>query len=145
RRFEVPARLLEDEIFNRLRMDPASLPTGEVEVLPSTVFVRLKHRDFEPVRVEAEMATYEGEVFPSDTFSVYRLRYVGEDRTLEIVFDPEPPYRIEGWIDSYPSVFDREVRRTVARRTETIKNAYWEKNAPEDRALREKLGMESME
>ncbi|MEL7123163.1 MAG: hypothetical protein AAFO07_27185, partial [Bacteroidota bacterium] len=42
----VPIYPLEDELFNRLRMDPASLPQGKFKMYPGTFFVRLAHKEF---------------------------------------------------------------------------------------------------
>ncbi len=139
-----PAIALEDELFNRIRINPDGLPTGELQLLPSTTYCRLIHTPFEPVMAKATLKEYEGERFEGAQLSAYSVEFPSQRRTLEIVFEKAAPYRIAGWTESYPSMFDGEVRTTVARRKETILDAYWKHNAPEDRDLRAKLGIEGI-
>lgn len=137
----VPIAMLEDEIFNRIRMNPKTLPTGKMQILPGTVYTRLRHFEFKPVEASASLGNYEGSDFEGDQLNVYQLRYPALNRTLEIIFEAEAPYEIIGWIDAYPSAFDRQVRKTIARRTHSIMSAYWTKNGLNDMALREQLGL----
>ncbi|MCB9265129.1 MAG: hypothetical protein H6558_08910 [Lewinellaceae bacterium] len=141
---EVDYAILEDELYNRIRMNPEGLPTGKLKVLPSTVITRLLHLPFEPVEAEASLSDYSGPDFSGEGLRVYTLRYPALSRTLEIVFHSKAPFIIEGWTDAYPSIMDKKVRKSVARRTHTIKSAYWKKNGREDYALREKLGLEGI-
>jgi hypothetical protein len=140
RDFEVPLAVLEDELWNRIRIAPESLPTGNFELLPAATVVRLRHLPFRAVRAEGELQPYQGDAFRGVQLQAYTLRMPELKRELQIVFSGRKPYRIEGWTDAYPSAFDGAVRTTVARRTHTVNNAYWEKNDPADRQLREKLG-----
>jgi len=140
RDYELPAVVLEDELWNRIRIDPESLPTGTFQVLPAATFSRLKHVPFRPVKAEGTLQTYTGDQFTGEELRVYKLRMPAVQRQLEIVFEGKKPHRIEGWTDRFPSAFDGKVRSTVARRTHTVKNAYWEKNAPADRQMRAQLG-----
>ncbi|MCB9296378.1 MAG: hypothetical protein H6559_25155 [Lewinellaceae bacterium] len=141
---EVEYAVLEDELFNRIRMNPDGLPTGKLKVLPGTATCRLLHLPFEPMEAEARLAEYTGTQFSGKGLRAFTLRYPGLDRTLEIVFQPEAPYIIEGWTDAHPSLRDGVVRQSVARRTKTIKTAYWQKNRKEDMALRWELGLEGI-
>ncbi len=139
-RYSVPLALLEDELWNRIRIAPESLPTGNFELLPAATVARLRHLPFRAVRAEGELQPYQGDAFRGVQLQAYTLRMPELKRELQIVFSGRKPYRIEGWTDAYPSAFDGAVRTTVARRTHTVNNAYWEKNDPADRQLREKLG-----
>jgi hypothetical protein len=134
--------ILEDELFNRVRIDPKKLPSGKIEIIPSTAVLRLKHLPFRAYTAKASLADYEGSDFSGEQLKVYTLEYPKLDRKLQIVFEYEPPYRIEGWKDTYPSVFDKQARTTLARRTHTILSPYWKLNSPEDRAMRRKLGLD---
>ncbi len=141
--FAVPYAMLEDELFNRIRINPMALPTGKIKMLPSLVIVRLLHKDFKVAEVEANLEDYQGTDFQGNNLKVYRVKYPTLNRTLEIVFENEVPYKIPGWKDSYPG-FDGQIRTTIAKRTETIKSPYWQKNALEDSAMRKKLGVEGL-
>jgi len=133
--------LLEDELFNRIRMNPAGLPTGKIKLLPGTMVARLMHKDFQPMDAEISVAPYNGKEFSGNALQVCSVVYPELDRTLEIVFEKEAPYLIAGWKDTYPSMFDKQMRSTVARRTNTILDAYWSHNSSSDQPMRKALGL----
>lgn len=139
---KVKAALLEDEILNRIRMNPQALPTGKVDMLPSTTYIRLTHKPFEKVTATNTMAAYEGDEFEGEELMVYTIEYPSFDRVLEIVFEREAPYEITGWKDTYPSMFDRQPRSSIAKRKKSLMNAYWSKNSLSDMALRAELGLD---
>ena len=133
---EVGKAILEDEIMNRIRINPKGLPTGGIQVFPSTTIVRLKHLTFEPLKAQASLKAYTGQEFSGEALMVYTLNYPEMKRTYEVIFEDKAPYRIVGWKDAYPSMFDDKERITIAKATKTIMSPYWQKNSPEDRALR---------
>ncbi len=139
---QVDLALTEDELFNRIRIAPTDLPTGEVEIIPGTGYTLLMHKPMQPYLATLTLEAYTGDTFSGDDLKAYRVEFPGLDRTLEIVFEAQAPYIIEGWTDTYPSVMDGEKRTTIARRTKTIQSAYWEKNSKGDQNLRAELGME---
>ncbi len=135
----VPLAILEDELFNRIRMNPQGLPAGKVKMLPSAAIARLLHKEFQPMDAEASLLSYTGREFPGEQLQAYRVVFPALKRTLEIVFEQAPPYRIAGWSDAYPG-FDGKERRTVARRTHLILDDYWKHNGAGDASMREALG-----
>lgn len=139
---KVKAALLEDEILNRIRINPQALPTGKVDMLPSTTYIRLTHKPFEKVTATNTMAAYEGDEFEGEELMIYTIEYPSFDRVLEIVFEREAPYEIAGWKDTYPSMFDRQPRSSIAKRKKSLMNAYWSKNSLSDMALRAELGLD---
>ncbi len=72
---------LEDDLWTRLRLNPASLHTGVLEILPSMLYLRLAHR---PLKAYPALAT----LTPAgaDGLVRYRLDYPDLERTLEIRF-----------------------------------------------------------
>lgn len=139
---EVGQAILEDELLNRIRINPESLPTGEIKIFPGTMIVRLMHLEFEPLNAQVSRQPYEGTEFEGEKLTIYRLEYPELPRTYEIIYEDVVPYRIAGWKDTYPSAFDKQPRTTVARRTHTMKSPYWEKNGLEEMDLRSALGLE---
>ena len=87
---KLPAALLEDELWTRLRIDPASIPTGDVELVPALFFSRLKHEKF---RVEA--ATISMQTVGNER--VMKLEYKKLSRSLTIRCEAVSPYKIIGW------------------------------------------------
>lgn len=142
REVKVKAALLEDEVFNRIRMQPAALPTGKVKMLPGATFLRLAHRKMEVVDAKATMTTYEGTDFEGDDLMVYTITYPTYNRDLEIVFEKAAPHAIVGWKDTYPSAFDQQPRTSIAKRKKTLWTAYWNQNSINDMAMREKLDLD---
>jgi hypothetical protein len=138
---ELPYAILEDELFSRIRMNPDGLPTGSHAMLPSMAVLRLLHLPCAAVEVEASLEDYAGPDFAGQGLRAYTIEFPSLKRQLQIVFQAEAPYLIEGWTDTYPSVSDRKPRTTIARRAKTIKSAYWQQHGLEDTALREQLGL----
>lgn len=137
----VPVALLEDELFNRIRMGPERLPTGDIDILPGTAHARLKHEPFAIRSATVTLEPYSGDEFSGTDLLAYTLVFAQTERALQIVFERESPHRIQGWTDAYPSVFDDKVRRTVAKRTETKWMPYWKQNNAADTTLRADFGL----
>lgn len=139
----IAATLLEDEILNRIRMNWQALPQGNLPVVPSMNFLRLRHKPFQAYTATLALADYTGTDFPGENLKVYSIRYPELDRQLDIVFHAAPPYLIEGWKDTYPSAFDNQTRSTIAKRTSTVLETYWSQNAntPENTAKRRSLNI----
>ena len=138
-RTQVPTTLMEDELFNLVRMAPEQLPTGDITILPGTAYTRLAHTDFTPQKARAQLSAYQGEDIMGKELLAYTVRFASAGRTLTIVFQQEAPYQIEGWIDTYPSAFDGQPRRTIARRQVTKWSPYWQLNSATDTTLRKEL------
>lgn len=140
--FTVKDVILEEELYNRIRMNPTALPKGKMKLLPSTVITRLLHLPYEPLQAELSLEAYVGEEFVGKDLQVYQVKYADLNRTLAIVFEAIAPYHIVGWTDSYPSVFDKKVRTTIAKKTHSIMTPYWKQNSLADTKLRAELGLE---
>jgi len=52
-----------------------------------------------------------------------------------------PPYRIAGWEETHPSLGDKKMRSTVAIRTHSLLNPYWQFNSLADMPWRDSLGV----
>ena len=137
--------ILEDELFNRIRINPGSLPIGKVKLVPSTTVLRLRHLPFQALDAVAELKDYSNNDFNGDELRVYQIEYPSLKRNLEIVFESKAPYKIMGWKDTYPSAFDRQPRTTIAKATKTIISKYWSENALADMPKRKDLGLEGID
>ncbi|TVZ60003.1 hypothetical protein NA63_2548 [Flavobacteriaceae bacterium MAR_2010_105] len=128
--FNVEKAILENELWTQLRIDPNSLPVGELEIIPSFEFLRLKH-----VPLKAYKATVKLES------GQYLISYPELDRTLKITFNPEFPFDILEWEDTYKSGFGpiSKVLTTKATKLKTMKSAYWNKNETAHESLRDSL------
>ena len=118
---EVEADILEDEIWTRLRLDPESLPTGEITILPGTMTARLRHTEHVPLKAEARRLD-----IPTDTawgaMERYMVEYTNPPRTLMINYQKNFPHRIISWTETYNDFGN--VSTTTARLADTLRTDY---------------------
>lgn len=134
--FSVNAGLLEDEIWNIIRLNPDALPIGEIEIIPGTFYQRLSHKEIKVAKATASVEN-DGEN------KKYTLNYPEYDRMISIEFHAEFPYKILGWEETYRDGFGENAQMLTTKATldETIKLDYWTHNSPADSVLREKLNL----
>jgi len=132
--------LLEDEILNRIRINPTELPTGKINIIPSLLFTRLKHIDLKSESAAATLQPIDGNPDQLE----YSIQYKNLDRTFSIQFEKAFPHQILGWKESITSGWGANAKTltTKATRKKTIKLDYWSKNNLEDKIFREELGLE---
>ncbi|MCM4168301.1 hypothetical protein KCTC52924_03866 [Arenibacter antarcticus] len=127
---------LENEIWNKIRINPNNLPTGKIKMVPSLEYLRLAHK---------ELTSYEANVHlgNSGEKSVYTIAYPSLERTLSITFSNSFPFGIESWTESYKSGFGQDAKTltSTASKIKTLKQAYWQENKNSDVFLRDSLGL----
>jgi hypothetical protein len=126
--FSLEKIYLEDEVWTQLRINPEELPVGNIEMIPSFEYARLRHRKIKPYYVQATLKLIDG-------VQVYNLLYHELDRTLSIEFEPVSPFKIIGWEET---IGDFTSKATIG---EQIKSDYWNKNKNEDLPLRDLLNL----
>ncbi|MBX2840516.1 MAG: hypothetical protein KTR26_01995 [Flammeovirgaceae bacterium] len=131
---------LEDEIWNIIRLDPQSLPTGDFKVIPGTLFQRLKHLEFDVVNTSATLKKEPEE----SGLMQYQVHFDQPERDLIINFQKEFPHEIISWEESYVDGFGENATKltTKASKIETLKTDYWTKHNNEHTGLRKDLGLE---
>lgn len=129
--FELDKTYLENELWTQLRIDPSTLPVDDLEVIPSLEYLRLKHQNIKAYKATAQLSD-----------STYTINYPSLNRTLTIQFNPEFPYGIRQWEESYPDGGDGELMSTRAVQLRTVLEPYWQQNRNEDSYLRDQLGLE---
>lgn len=128
----LPDMVTEDQLLSQLRFGPEKMPQGSIQLLPSTVYLRLKHVETAPVQVTASLnSTAAG--------FEYTIEMPTLDRTVKYTTEKEFPYRILKWTDTYKDGVD--YLETTAILKKTIQSAYWNKNGNSDESLRETLGL----
>ncbi len=137
RSYDLPQVFLEDEIWTRIRLRPESLPTGDFDMIPATLFQRLSHIEAAPQTVQAESNSSDGNV-------TYTVHYPKLDRTMAITYTEEFPHTIVGWRETTVSGFGENRREltTTALRDTTIMSDYWNHNHLEDESMRALLHLE---
>jgi hypothetical protein len=137
--FKIDEAWLEDELWTRLRMDPATLPKGEISVIPAAYAARIAGQSLEPQKAVGTLTGYAGKAFTGKALQQYALRYPDTRRELRIVFEKAFPHDIAGWEETYPSR-GKELT-TRATKTKQIRSDYWAHNAPGDTTLRNQLNV----
>lgn len=128
--YNLEKAVLENELWAQLRIDPQSLPTGNLEMIPAFEYTRLRHTPIKAYKASA--------ILSKDTYSI---SYPELDRKLTIHFNPAFPYDILSWEETFISGFGSKAKQltTKATKLKTIKTNYWEKNSNKDEILREEL------
>lgn len=128
--------VLEDEIWNMIRITPELLPTGDFEIIPGMLFQRLRHIPIKQTKAQASLSQH-------DSLSTYRISIPEFDRTISINFMQEAPHEIIGWEEEYVSGFGSEAKTmtTKAVMKKRIITDYWTKNSIADSTFRKQLDL----
>lgn len=123
--FSLDKTILENEIWTQLRIEPASLPTGTFELIPSLEYLNLHHKPVQAYKATAELKS-----------NSYSITYLNINRKLTLNFSEQFPYTIESWEE----IIDNKV--STGRLKKTIKSNYWNKNSNQDQSIREMLQLQ---
>ncbi|WP_339712574.1 septum formation inhibitor Maf [uncultured Kriegella sp.] len=135
--FEMDKEILEDELWNKIRVNPNNLPVGTIQIIPSMEYIRLSHKELKAYKATATL-TKENE------FKTYQISYPELDRTLKIKFSNAFPYIIDSWSETFNSDFDNKAKTMMsskATKMKTLKTPYWQKNGNNHLSLRDSLGL----
>ncbi len=125
--------LLEDELWNKIRLDHKNLPQGEIQVLPGLFHTRLNHKEMKPLKVRASLSAKRDEMS-------YVLDYVDKGRVLTINFDKSFPHQILSWEEKAKGIRGK-VLTTKGVLDKSLMTDYWSKNGTKDAHLRKELNL----
>ena len=130
--FSLQKDLMEDELFNIIRLDASALPTGELELIPGLFFTRLNHVDLKLQRAVAIISE-------TDSVVTYSISLPELERKLSIRFEKSFPHKILGWSEEFN---ERGVmQHTTATLDKTLIIDYWTKNKNSFQHLRDSLNL----
>lgn len=137
---KVEKEFLEDDLWNRIRIDPQSLPKGKLNMLPGTMFARLRHIPYKAYPVNASLMDHQDD----GRLLTYQVDYTGINRKLMIHFNKKFPYEIEGWEETMTSGFGANAKSllTKATKNKSIMSDYWSRHGNKDLVLRDQLGLD---
>jgi hypothetical protein len=145
RESKLPAEILEDELWARIRLAPEKLPTGNFKIIPGMFISRLLHVSLKAEEVKGNYIDQMPEKYDPAAIRGYRLDYqTGYDRSLTVYFERSFPHAIVGWEETYTDLALGKTKQkltTHAERISTILIDYWTKHGNADRELRSKLGL----
>lgn len=140
-RFELPAREMEDALWSRARINPATLPTGSFELVPSIHYLRLLHKPIQVEKVTGSWKRAQTASFLKTPTDVYELNYPGLQRSLRLFIEPSFPYRIQAFEESYIPLGQRTVMTTRGILKTSVMLDYWARHNLSDGVLRQKIGL----
>jgi len=128
--------ILENELWNKIRINPKGLPVGEFEVVPSLEYIRLSHKELKSYKATMVLSESTG-------ISSYEITYPALKRTLKIDFTTAFPHSIESWSETFTSGFGDKAKQmtSTATKMKTLKTPYWQQNGNKDLSLRDSLGL----
>lgn len=129
--FTIEAALLEDEIWNLIRLNYKALPVGEIDVIPGLFFTRMQHENLKPVKANASLQETDDEI-------VYKIEY--PDRVLSITFSSTFPYEILSWQETFQGLGGQTLS-TSATIDQKLHIDYWSRNKNSDSYLRDSLNL----
>lgn len=134
--FKLDKAILENEIWAKIRISPDALPQGDIQIIPSFEYSRLRHKEIKAYLAKASIQK-------GANTNTYTLEYPELDRSISITFDANFPYEIEQWTETFKSGFGPNAKKltTKATKIKSIKSAYWGKNSNKDEVLRDELGL----
>lgn len=138
---KVDADMIEDELWNRIRINPASLPQGKLTLLPGMLWQRLSHIEIKGEEAVLTLSKADTFVIKDSDTKMYTIHYPAAQRTLQIYFQSAFPYEILGWQETYPDGFgaNKIMLTSIAVRKKTIWSDYWKHNSIADSSWRDTL------
>jgi hypothetical protein len=126
-KYSLTVDMLEDEIWTALRINPGTVPNGELNLLPGHFYSRLSHEKQEPKRARIRFEK-------SESLSTCIIEYLHLDRTLKINFETSFPHTILSWkeIQGQQVMVDAQLKSR-------IKSPYWMRNGQQYLPLRDSL------
>ncbi len=131
--FKIDFQMLENEIPLRLRLSPQEMPTGDIQVIPSIEFLRLKHIETRPYEAVAKLSEL------SDGF-LYSVKYPELERTIAFKTEKQFPFKILNWMDRYNDGGTPQVSTGSLKKS--IMTDYWNQNKHENTVLRDSLELQ---
>ncbi len=138
-KYTIAKVMFEDELWNRIRLNPGKLPVGELQLISGTMAARLRHKKIEPLPAKATLANYEGILYPGNFLKSYTIEYPTDDRTLVIIFENQFPHKIVGWEETYDTNDNLLTSHAVLKKT--VQTDYQKLNSPTDSLLRQEKSL----
>lgn len=131
----LPSGILEDELWNMIRINPSKIPIGRIQLLRGNMAARLMHLPLEYVVAEISRGS------TSINQNKYTtLNIVFPERKLVIYYDDKFPHTIHGWDETYGETESASIV-TSARLKKSLRLPYWKLHNKEHYIYRDSLGI----
>ncbi|CAN5160235.1 hypothetical protein BH20BAC1_BH20BAC1_23020 [soil metagenome] len=138
---KIDAVLLEDELWNRIRINPSNLPQGKISIIPGLLWQRLSHVELKAEEAVLTLSKADSFFINAGEIQMYTIHYPHAQRTLQIYFQSNFPHEIAGWHETYPDGFgsNKKMLTTKAVLKKKVWLYYWKHNALADSSYRDTL------
>lgn len=134
---------LEDGIWNQIRLNPEQIEEGELQMIPSTHYLRFSHQAVKAYQAQVSKGEYLESDLPGEDLRFILIDYPELDRSIKIIYEQAYPQKIAGWKEKMMSGFGskRKSLETIAKRKASLRSQYWSKNSVADSNLRRELNL----
>lgn len=129
---KVKAAMTEDALFTHLRLHKGQLPEGELDLIPSLFYTRMKHTNLRKHTARISKQA-------SEKVATYIVEYYHFPRTLKIEVEQTFPYAILGWQEEEGTGSEKMVTRAELKKR--VNEPYWQQNGNEYAPMRVDLGL----
>ncbi len=138
---KLDAALLEDELWNHIRINPSTLPQGKVSLVPGLLWQRLSHTNIGKEDGVLSLSKADTFFIKDSSVQLYTIYYAKTQHSLQIYFQAAFPHRILGWQETYPDGLgnNKKMLTTKALLKKTIWLDYWKHNSIADSTYRDTL------
>ncbi|AZQ44382.1 septum formation inhibitor Maf [Nonlabens ponticola] len=130
--FAVDNVMLENQVPSQLRLDPRSMPIGQIKMIPSTEYLRLVHKETKAMDATASLIENQDNL-------IYNIKYNDDSRSIAYTVESAFPYKVMSWEETYQE--RGRTATTTAQLKETLRTAYWSQNSNEYNYLRDSLAL----
>ncbi len=127
--------ILEDELWNLIRINPEKIELGNQKIIRGNMAVRLLHQPREIVEVELSRSIVE-----LNNEELWSLNIAYPKRTLKIYYKKQFPHMIQGWDETYAEN-EKKPLTTKARLKKSLRLPYWQLNKNQHLVYRDSLGI----
>ena len=124
--------VLENELWNIMRISPKDLPIGNLKMIPAFEFLALNHKEIKAYKASTKLTQVK-------EYQIYTINYPTLKRTLSIKINTTFPFHIQSWQETL--FLGGKTCTTKAEKINTIQSAYWNKNGVLDTEERKELGL----
>ena len=128
--YNVNTHLLEDELWNRIRIDPTTIPTRKLSILPGMSYLSMKHKPIKPI----DAGIINSQI--DEVISQIEVVYPTIQRSLRIQYETKFPHKIVGWEEQ-----NGKDPITKATLKTSVMTTYWNQSKTTDKPIRAKLNL----
>ncbi len=140
--YKIDAVWLEDELWTRIRINPETLPIGDIQMIPGSIYSRFVHKTMAAKKAIASKTEMASDHEHQGPIIRYQVEYPSEQRTFILNYKKNFPHEITSFEGIYKDGFGdkAKVLHTIGIKKNSLMLDYWNKNSAADSTYRRDLG-----